>query len=92
MAHRITGKDPSPRFILFFILYSLQTRIRSSTTLQTQVTLVTNFDVTAELRAELSQFVYVENQLTVVDAQAIATHVKSAFTSIDMTGWLKKYQ
>ena len=92
MAHRITGKAPSSRFILLFILHSLQRRITSSTTLQAQVTLVTDFDVTAELRAELSQFIYVENQLTVLDAEAIATNVKSAFTSIDMTGWLKKNQ
>ena len=91
MAHRITRQVPLLNFIMQFIPYSLQTKIESSTTLQTQVTLVTDFDVTAELRAELSQFIYVENQLTVVDARAITTHVKSAFTSIDMTGWLKNH-
>ena len=51
------------------------------------MTLVTDYDITAELRAVLGQIVYVENQLTIADAEAIAASVKSAFTSIDSTGW-----
>ena len=67
-------------------LYTLSIQVKlsqSSSLYLQQVTLITDFNVSAEFRATLAHTLYVENRLLVTDAIKIRANIKKAFVEVN---------